>query len=82
MEIPVNVLPTSHDLETSFHSASNREDDDDEEEQQHQHQHQTVLIHERLISAAPNSTQTLKSILKRSSSRENVARKNVSFMNA
>ena len=29
-----------------------------------------------------NSNQTLKSILKRSSSRETVSRKNVSFMNA
>lgn len=81
MEIPVNVLPTSHELETNFHSVTNREDDDDDDENETTHQ-QTMLISERLISANPNSNQTLKSILKRSSSRENVARKNVSFMNA
>ena len=40
-----------------------------------------IISHERIPSMNNNQNQTLKSILKRSSSRETVSRKNVSFMN-
>ncbi len=52
-------------------------------DQENQIQTNNGLINrERLPSSNNNSNQTLKSILKRSSSRETVSRKNVSFMNA
>jgi len=75
MEIPVTVI-TSNDQEKSIQQINGKEDgiiDCD--------QHITIVT-ERVPSANGNSNQTLKSILKRSSSRENVSRKNVSFMNA
>jgi hypothetical protein len=51
-------------------------------DQENQNEQNDGIIHrERISSANNNSNQTLKSILKRSSSRE-VSRKNVSFMNA
>jgi len=52
-------------------------------DQENQIQENNEIIHrERILSANNNSNQTLKSILKRSSSKETVSRKNVSFMNA
>lgn len=78
MEIPVTVLPNHHDQDHSFHSNPNKEEEDDLEDESQP----TILIAERLISATPNSNPTLKSILKRSTSRETVSRKNVSFLNA
>jgi hypothetical protein len=45
-------------------------------------QNNEIINRERISSANNNSNQTLKSILKRSSSKETVSRKNVSFMNA
>ncbi|CAF2750834.1 unnamed protein product [Rotaria sp. Silwood2] len=67
MEIPVTIT-TSNDQENQNQVISGKEDG--------------IISHERIPSANNNSNQTLKSILKRSSSRETVSRKNVSFMNA
>ncbi|CAF3414087.1 unnamed protein product [Rotaria sp. Silwood1] len=67
MEIPVTIT-TSNDQENQNEVISGKEDG--------------IMIHERIPSGNNNSNQTLKSILKRSSSRETVSRKNVSFMNA
>ena len=78
------TLSNSNNYKNEFHieipvtisksnDQENRDDNDD-----------GIFIRERRasISNGSNSNQTLKSILKRSSSRDTVARKNVSFMNA
>jgi hypothetical protein len=67
MEIPVTII-SSNDQENQI--------------QQHYEKEDGITIRERLLSANNHSNQALKSILKRSSSRETVSRKNVSFMNA
>jgi hypothetical protein len=75
MEIPVTIIP-SNGQENPVQQNDGKEDGIIEYDQQ------TTIITERIPSASTNSNQMLKSILKRSSSRENVSRKNVSFMNA
>jgi len=75
MEIPVTIV-TSNDQENSIQRNGGKENgilDDDQ---------QPSIFLERLPSANGASNAALKSILKRSSSRETVSRKNVSFMNA
>jgi hypothetical protein len=72
MEIPVTIIP-SNDQENQH---------DGKEDGIIEYDQQTTIITERIPSANTNSNQTLKSILKRSSSRDSVSRKNVSFMNA
>ncbi|CAF1027614.1 unnamed protein product [Rotaria sordida] len=67
LEIPVTIT-TSNDQENQNQINNGKEDG--------------INSHERIPSGNNNSNQTLKSILKRSSSRETVSRKNVSFMNA
>ncbi|CAF0786870.1 unnamed protein product [Adineta steineri] len=67
MEIPV-TLTTSSDQENQIQQNNGKEDGFNSDE------------HRR--STNNNSNPTLKSILKRSSSRDSVSRKNVSFMNA
>lgn len=52
------------------------------DQENHLEQNDDQHLRKRISSAGQNSQQTLKSILKRSSSRETVSRKNVSFMNA
>jgi hypothetical protein len=75
MEIPITVVPTN-DQENRI------EEQDDKEDGIVDYDHQSLIITERIPSGNVNSNQTLKSILKRSSSREIVSRKNVSFINA
>ncbi|CAF4076522.1 unnamed protein product [Rotaria magnacalcarata] len=67
LEIPVTIT-TSNDQENQ--SELNNETEDG------------INNYERILSENNNSNQALKSILKRSSSRETVSRKNVSFVNA
>lgn len=67
MEIPVTIA-TSIDQENRNQLHNGKEDG--------------VNSHERIPSGNNNSNQALKSILKRSSSRDTVSRKNVSFVNA
>jgi hypothetical protein len=74
MEIPVTVI-TSNDQENQILENNEKEDDIIDYDQQ------VTIVTERIPSANGNSNQTLKSILKRSSSRETISRKNVSFMN-
>jgi hypothetical protein len=52
------------------------------DQENHIEQNDEIINRQRILSANNNSNLTLKSILKRSSSRETVSRKNVSFMNA
>lgn len=77
MEIPVTVV-TSNDQENLI------EDNEDKEDGIIDYDPPLMTIVERLSSSNGNgnSNPVLKSILKRSSSRETVTRKNVSFMNA
>lgn len=78
MEIPVTVV-THNDQENPM------EENDDREDGLIDYDPPIVTVVERLPSTNgnPNSSHpTLKSILKRSSSRETFTRKNVSFMNA
>jgi hypothetical protein len=75
MKIPVTII-TSNDQENSIQQNDGKEDGIIDYDQQ------ITIVSERIPSANGNSNQTLKSILKRSSSRETVCRKNVSFMNA
>lgn len=72
MEIPIQVITTAE----QENSIQEKEDGIVDYDQP------ITIITERISSANGNSNQTLKSILKRSSSRDNVPRKNVSFMNA
>ncbi|CAF2546132.1 unnamed protein product [Rotaria sp. Silwood2] len=74
MEIPVTII-TRNNQENRLQLNDGREDGIINYDQ-------TTIVTERIPSANTNSNQTLKSILKRSSSRETVSRKNVSFMNA
>ena len=75
MEIPITVI-TSNDQENQSQEIVGKEDGIFDYDQQ------ITILTERIPSANGNSNQTLKSILKRSSSRDTVPRKNVSFMNA
>jgi hypothetical protein len=76
MEIPITII-TSNDQENSIQQNDRKEDEIIDYDQQ------VTIVTERIPSAnGNNSNQTLKSILKRSSSRETFSRKNVSFMNA
>jgi hypothetical protein len=76
MEIPITII-TSNDQENSIQENDRKEDGIIDYDQQ------VTIVTERIPSAnGNNSNQTLKSILKRSSSRETFSRKNVSFMNA
>ena len=77
LEIPVTLL-NSNDQENSMQDENEKHEEDQDEE------HSMVMSNERFILTTPatNSNPTLKSILKRSSSRDTVSRKNVSFMNA
>ncbi|CAF1003314.1 unnamed protein product [Rotaria sordida] len=74
MEIPVTIITRNHQ--------ENRVKLNDGQEDGIINYDQTTIINECIPSPTINSNQTLKSILKRSSSRETVSRKNVSFMNA
>ncbi|CAF1002288.1 unnamed protein product [Adineta ricciae] len=67
MEIPVTIM-TSNDQENEIQTGFLREEGSTNNSERSRSKH--------------NPNQTLKSILKRSSSRETVSRKNVSFMNA
>ncbi|CAF1128851.1 unnamed protein product [Rotaria sp. Silwood1] len=74
MEIPVTII-TRDNQENRIQLNDGREDGIINYDQM-------TIVTERIPSANINSSPTLKSILKRSSSRETVSRKNVSFMNA
>ena len=67
IEIPV-MFATSNDQENRIEHLNGHDDE--------------IFIREPISSIKPYPHQTLKSILKRSSSRDTVSRKNVSFMNA
>ncbi|CAF3051878.1 unnamed protein product [Rotaria socialis] len=74
MEIPVSII-TKDDQENLIQLNDGREDGIINYDQQ------TTIVTERIPSSSVHSNQTLKSILKRSTSRETASRKNVSFMN-
>ena len=71
LEIPVTFV-SSNDQENQRQHARGLADYD---------QQQSTMFNELMGSASPYSNQALKSILKRSSSRDTISRKNVSFMN-
>jgi hypothetical protein len=75
MEIPVKII-TGNNQENPI------EQNDEKEDGILDYDQQMTIMNECIPSANGNSNPTLKSILKRSSSRETVSRKNVSFMNA
>jgi hypothetical protein len=74
MEIPITIL-TTNDQENSIQQNDEKEDGILDYDQS------VSIVNDRLPSANGNSNPTLKSILKRSSSRETISRKNVSFTN-
>ncbi len=76
MEIPVTVI-TDNDEENRIQPLN-----DEKEDGITDYDPQITIFTELIPSTNSNSNQALKSILKRSPSRETISRKNVSFMNA
>jgi len=74
-EIPIQVI-TNTEQENSI------QEDEEKQDGIVDYDQPITIITERIPSANGNSNQALKSILKRSSSRDNVPRKSVTFMHA